>query len=260
MQPKISSGWKGLLTISSMPADNNSLRCSLNTDAVTATILTDCPPSMARMRRVASMPSITGMRRSIQMKWGLKFWNSSIPATPFSAIRTSKPTFSIRVCNSKAFSLWSSTMRTRYASRPGSSPMTSPTSSSSWGRVISSANSIGSSTLNTEPLPTMLWTLRMPPISLTNWLLMAKPKPVPGSIAFPPTWKNASKIWDWSDGLMPMPVSSTSISNLSVSTSGKLSNLRVMQPCGVNLTALLNRFIRIWRSLASSARMWRGNP
>ena len=94
-------------------------------------------------------------------------------------------------------------------------------------------------------------------MSSTNWRVMVSPRPVPFCAAGSPS---CTKGWNrrfWSSGLMPMPVSSTSISKCCLSSCRRPSRM-VTPPWPVNLTALAVRLIRIWRSLASSPLMWRG--
>ena len=55
---------------SSAPISISSWRFSSIALAVTAMILGSLPPAMARIRRIASWPSITGMRKSIRIRWG----------------------------------------------------------------------------------------------------------------------------------------------------------------------------------------------
>jgi len=68
--------------------------------------------------------------------------------------------------------------------------------------------------LKVEPLATSLSTQIFPPCSSTNFLAKVNPSPVPSLLCAwsPPTWRNSSKIFAWSSGEIPIPLSLTEIS------------------------------------------------
>ncbi len=95
----------------------------------------------------------------------------------------------------------------------------------------------------------------VPPISSARRLLIARPRPVPPylRVVLLSAWL---KLWNslaMPASLRPMPVSRTANS----SSGSPLSTLLVWtvsttSPVSVNLTALLNRLSRIWRSRVTS--------
>mmetsp|Transcript_28404 Transcript_28404/g.92035 ORF Transcript_28404/g.92035 Transcript_28404/m.92035 type:complete len:219 (+) Transcript_28404:869-1525(+) len=108
----------GLATNASTPASSAALRSSGVAFPVIATIR-GCPPAMldARIRRVASKPSITGMLMSMNTN----AYRTSPPATavtacsPSNATSTRAPDPSCRCtcrCSRRAFTVWSSTTST----------------------------------------------------------------------------------------------------------------------------------------------------
>src|SRR5215813_3795935 len=105
--------------------------------------------------------------------------------------------------------------------------------------------------LKVEPLPTSLSTQIFPPCSSTNFLAKVNPSPVPSIFLAlsPPTWRNSSKIFAWSSGEIPIPVSLTEIST---EPSACLALMPIRPPSGVNLTALESRLSRICLILRSS--------
>ena len=65
--------------------------------------------------------------------------------------------------------------------------------------------------VNVLPLPTSLWTLMVPPIMLTIFLAMVRPKPIPWTPLRVEFFSRAkgSKIRFRNSGLIPIPVSDT---------------------------------------------------
>src|SRR5215468_12544526 len=105
--------------------------------------------------------------------------------------------------------------------------------------------------LKVEPLPTSLSTQIFPPCSSTNFLAKVSPSPVPSILCVEsePTCRNSSKIFGWSSGEMPIPVSLTEIS---APFSVLLAVMLIRPPSGVNFTALDKRLSRICLILRSS--------
>src|SRR5262249_11215374 len=70
---------------------------------------------------------------------------------------------------------------------------------------------LGSATVYVEPLPNSLSTVKSPPIIWQNFLLIARPRPVPpyflGVLAS--AWEKAWKSFPSCSGVMPMPLSET---------------------------------------------------
>src|SRR4029453_15449606 len=73
--------------------------------------------------------------------------------------------------------------------------------------------------VNVDPFPRALSRRRLPPCNSMMRLVNAKPRPVPSALLLesPPPCLNSSKTACWSSGAMPIPVSRTEISTLSVS-------------------------------------------
>ena len=67
-------------------------------------------------------------------------------------------------------------------------------------------------TVNFEPLPGVLSTSMLPPMSSTMFLAMAMPRPVPWTLFVPEdsARENGSKMYLRNSSSMPMPVSVTS--------------------------------------------------
>src|SRR5882724_7079008 len=110
----------------------------------------------------------------------------------------------------------------------------------------------GSVKAKVDPLPTVLSTEISPPWSSTNRRVSVSPSPVPSCFRAwsVPTWLNASKIFAWSSGAIPAPVSVTDILTKESSRSARTST---RPPSGVNLTALERRLSTTCRTLRSSA-------
>src|SRR5450756_892118 len=116
----------------------------------------------------------------------------------------------------------------------------------------------GSRTLKVVPRPSALSTVTRPPCISTSAFTMAKPRPVPGRpaiLAFDPR-TNALNRRFASSGGMPIPVSDTSIRQLS---RAYFALTRTSPPALENLTALPIRLSRTWSSRRGSARA-RGPP
>mmetsp|Transcript_10007 Transcript_10007/g.29074 ORF Transcript_10007/g.29074 Transcript_10007/m.29074 type:complete len:231 (+) Transcript_10007:1198-1890(+) len=97
----------------------------------------------------------------------------------------------------------------------------------------------GRTTVNVEPLPAMEDTLISPPWSFAMLIATDKPKPMPWKLRaslFSSCWK-ASKILEMASGDIPLPVSVTSISNMSSSSTTR-AHTRI-DPDSVNFAAFV---------------------
>ncbi len=113
---------------------------------------------------------------------------------------------------------------------------------------------MGTIRLKVEPLPGSETTLISPPSSRARLRLMLKPSPVPPYcrvVLLSACW-NSLKIRGMASGLIPMPVSSTSMR--SRSSPSRLADTKIC-PSGVNLAALLNKLSTICRILSWSEKI-----
>ena len=108
--------------------------------------------------------------------------------------------------------------------------------------------------MNTDPSPYLLSTEMTPPIISARRLVMVSPRPVPSIFRLrcrSNRWKpekrfSISSLW------MPIPVSFTaSVSRMPAETASPLTD-SVTLPSSVYFTALVSRFMMIWRIRTSS--------
>ena len=142
-------------------------------------------------------------------------------------------------------------MRSR--ARAGGGAAAGSTSASTAGAA---AGRSGSDSRKLAPEPGVPEATRSPPISRASWRLMAKPRPVP-------PWVRAMLASLWSNGVnsraiwsssRPGPVSRT----WQRTCPSWVDRVRVTEPVSVNLMALENRLLRIWRSRVGSPSTQRG--
>jgi hypothetical protein len=100
------------------------------------------------------------------------------------------------------------------------------------------------------PCPRVLSAVSSPPMSRMNWLLKARPRPVPPCLSRPvAVWLKGWKSRAISDRSIPGPVSLT----LNwIASAPRGTAWSVTRPAVVNLTALPTRLMRTWRSFISS--------
>ena len=117
----------------------------------------------------------------------------------------------------------------------------------------------GTVKLNSLPWPWRLCRRSEPPIRLTSWRQMVRPRPVPPKrrVVDVSAWEKAEKIVSCTSGAMPMPVSRTLKRSTAASPSRLSSELNSSTvPCAVNLMALLVRLTSTCSSRSASPSTW----
>ena len=230
--------------------------------ALNATTFVGGSCGVAFICRVASMPSNTGIRRSMNTKCGCHARHCSTASCPLAASRISNPNGWSRATSKRRLSATSSATSSRKRGCPGASAMARRVVA---GGALSaaSANSTPTSQVNVAPRPTTLRAWMSPPINCANFRLMANPSPVPSCARRPAfVCVKASNRRVCSSGAMQGPVSSTSNRSRTAAlgeTSDAVMTRSATPPTGgVNLMALPSRLSRICRSFTSSARIRRG--
>ncbi len=150
---------------------------------------------------------------------------------------------------SSRFTATSSTSNRRSgASRAGASAGSASTgSASARGRV--------SSNQKVAPSPGVLSQPRVPPISSTMRLQMARPRPVPPywRETEASAWVKRSNRWSTCSRVTPMPLSLTAMRRRSPSPcAGPWVTVTVTPPAAVNLMALERKFSSTWRMRVAS--------
>ena len=161
----------------------------------------------ARMRRVASYPSITGIWMSIKIKSkasGELVSKTSKASCPFCASVSSQPSsFRMDTTIIRLISL-SSTARMRF---PFNVQPVSAVLLAAFSSLGDFAIGKGMETVNTVPFPSWLSTEMEPPIFSASVLLRVVPRPVPFCEAMRRSCSKALQMFCKNSGLMPQPVS-----------------------------------------------------
>ena len=209
--------------------------------------------SRARIRRAASSPSMTGIRRSISTAskvQGAEASNRSRAFRPFSAWTPSAPSSSSRSRTISAFSGTSSATRIRRPSRETSAgapafpaaPGFPGSPAAGFAPSSAAIAESGKVTVKTEPTPFSLDTRTLPPTRSSRLLTAASPSPLPPKRVVEPPSSRAkrSKSCSRNSGLIPMPVSLTLHRSIRASGPvGKVSAEKLTTPgTSVYLTAL----------------------
>ena len=211
--------------------------------------------SCARIARVAAKPSMRGIRQSIRT--AAKPWPAvrvATASTPSAATSASKPAFSSMPTATIWLTWLSSTTRIRRFALPDgrgcrtgwTAPSTSP-----------AAAAKRAEKRNVLPRPGSLSTVIRPPMALTSWRAMVRPRPVPPCrrVVEGSAWVKASKSRCWASRGMPGPVSATETSS-SVWPGPWASTVTAIRtsPLSVNFTALDPRLAITWPSRVESPR------
>ena len=234
----------GLTMKSFMPAAIALCRSLPSAPAVSAMIGNVASRASPRMRRVASIPSSTGICTSISTTSNAcgAAHKVSNACRPLLAVPTCAP------CNSRmrlatSTLIWlSSTTSTRTpasAAAPGTASK-APSSSSNAAEAVAN----GSVTMNSLPTPGSLSTAMRPPINSTRCLTIESPRPVPPKrrVMESSAWTKGLNRPACSSGAMPMPVSRTAKLNVtSPACEAAWPTRSVTDPRSVNLTAFDSR-------------------
>mmetsp|Transcript_21123 Transcript_21123/g.82004 ORF Transcript_21123/g.82004 Transcript_21123/m.82004 type:complete len:293 (+) Transcript_21123:254-1132(+) len=208
----------------------------------------------SRRRRARATPSISGMCMSSTAR--SKASPARTQARAWAGLSVSRGTMPhLAVCSASTRRLvaLSSTTSSRRPFKPGWSPKNSR-------RLASGSSARGAEMVKwkLEPCPgPALSTHMRPPISSASSLLIARPRPVPPylRVVEASAWLNFWNSRPMASGVRPMPVSRTvkcSRPPSPVCSSPSTATLSTTSPCSVNLTALLSRLSRIWRSRVTS--------
>ena len=210
------------------------------------------------MRRAASSPSITGIITSIRitsMSPGLEAANASTACRPSAAFVTTTPSF----CSmNSAISMFRSLSSTSSTFVPRME--TAPPCASSSARWASLSCLKFRRTVNVEPTFFSLCSVISPPIFSTSSLTMAKPRPVPTyeERALASSCANGSNALCWNASLMPLPVSRTVNSKVTVSSVSAISRevKKISPPTLLYFTALPSRFCSTCRTCSGLPNTW----
>ena len=219
-------------------------------------------PSSARIARVASNPSMTGIRQSIRIRSKVCCLASATATWPFSAVVTVRlRRRKVRAMTSR-ISRWSSTSSTEPPAGNGCA-----TGACGGSDAMPRASSLrGTVNQKLEPLPRSLWKPRRPPILEASWRAIPRPRPRPRGpceTACSAWWKG-SKICCAASGGTPTPVSVT-LQCSQIDGTGKprcatlaadgaaASDINTLiDPYSVNLIALSSRYASNWPTRSGS--------
>ena len=227
--------------------------------------------SWARMRRVASSPSITGIWQSIRTQSkACAAWVVTACAPSATSVTRWPPPSSTARATMRLISL-SSTKSTDneraigvricvVGPGPGATPKRRAATASF--SVSGSPSLIRTSKL--DPVPGALRTLTSPPMRCASSRTIYSPRPVP-------PWRRVSELSTCTKGLnsvpsfsaaIPMPLSTTRMRKPDSPVASVATALAAIDtsPCSVNLIALPARFTKIWRKRPSSPSKVTGTP
>ena len=208
-------------------------------------------PTTARIRRVVSMPSMSGIFQSIKQ---------TSTSSPSLCARVTQSTASAPESAQRALIciLLSNRAVCSHISRSSSTTSTFRALSAS---LLSASSSFSacwkaSSTVNTVPCPGVLLTSIWPPIKLTRFWVMDMPSPVPPYCPEILASACSKGVYRWlsPSSSIPMPVSET-LKRIRLQPSRGRSpciSRDTLPPGPVNLRALESRLSRIWLSRSES--------